>query len=1496
MDERKSEQSVANEQLVSLSEICEIRAEGCLSSKELLAVLVSACEFLNRNRSGVESGSSGLFSPESVFITRNGSVKIDFYSVATASDDFTPPELRTLKSSNTDEDVLKSLSIGDAQLVWCLGQLASQSCLPSFLDVSLISLLNLMTVDHVQTRPTLNKLSQMLRNRMDNVDEVPTILQKLYQELLGDIDDLIDDQFCDDIRFSSTRSSLSIVSGGAPFPHFAEEQLMPIKVEDFNINDDLKNSKAGQYIEDYIKASRSVDEDEEEKTDVEEDATTSHPQPHNSIVIEQRHARDTNQQNGRTTAQKDSWQVISSRKSSDTEVEDDVSNPFSTNYQSPEIKDSHSERTENVPPSGFTQRLNQEPVQVEVHDEPPFTENEETVSIPATNLSPKPPTPPPHSARYKKNSAQTRAPPAPLVEKESNTLSASDSIEPFEKIELPPEMLPSPAVIIQNGNDDSDYMDCVPAASVQPQPNFSRHNSLEPTKIQRRNSSKRIGTNYSNKLEAVPEFLEKNTLPLIRLRAQSFKKKKVTLHRSDNALVVVKLLNGQSVEVNCLTDAYVSNVFDTVAAHLNITEHLFFGLAMQQGSEYFFLDNDQRLEKTAPAGWKNSRRSFGAEYTLLLRFRYYPKKLEFIKTETTMHNLYLQLRHDMLSGSLRFDSTKAMELAAVCLQAEYSDYRQPKQREGRFQYFKLENYLPSKFYGFTEQNLDSTEAQLVEFHGKFRGIGRVEAERIFIERCQAELAYGAHYYRVYKIKPSSKNPYYNRYSDVHLIAIMPYGIGICREQSTGHRYIATTHEWHMIRTLQFDKKRFLIATIENNIAVDHVFYAEHYSKSSYLVRFAATQHRFMMKMRQWQSTLNRVGRPHGQRSSGMDVGVDVGFTDPLHNTGKETIDSRIHTGRRRSSPNRQQEESFLKPGQLMNEIDTDYIQYCYGSEAMKLTVTLIKHPDQGLGLTLVDGAVNGVKGVYVKSVSLEGDGKKKGLNIGDCLLSVNDVSLFNKTRHDAVELVKECESEVKLEVLRFPSITEVLATNNNNSNMSRIDVKDNDAGTTTNGRLSSKADDSAIGTQDSNISKRSESLDKSSSSLSVFNQTPTSLKPSDGNSPALIPKRQRAVSDFGAVGDTLPVLNSDDLLERFGSRRDRNGKIRKSGSGSSSSDDEGVDERFQHGEYNLPPVSDMYASNAFSDDEENGHHQDSKKEDAKPINKQLLGLSEKDFETTSWSSSLSAQRLLAKANSSGSNNIALNSSFDTGTLNSLGSQSREQKARKQQNTLDWTHDLTDIEDSATISSETALGSYARARRRVLTISMFKSSPSQSLGFQIASATAHDGEGRVFFFVKQINAEPAISANLHVDDIILSINGTSVEEGDYDHQQVVNLLRSAPANSNVTLEVQRNEPPSYNEGQSSGKQTIEQIVTVVLDKSQSRCIGLSLAKRMGLEGIFIRTIAVDSLAAQDGSLRVGDRIWEIDGENVADESPAAIVKRLKDIDGKFEIQVKRSVAA
>lgn len=41
-----------------------------------------------------------------------------------------------------------------------------------------------------------------------------------------------------------------------------------------------------------------------------------------------------------------------------------------------------------------------------------------------------------------------------------------------------------------------------------------------------------------------------------------------------------------------------------------------------------------------------------------------------------------------------------------------------------------------------------------------------------------------------------------------------------------------------------------------------------------------------------------------------------------------------------------------------------------------LEISLEKDPKSGLGLTLVDGNLNGIKGVYVKSVSEGGAGKR----------------------------------------------------------------------------------------------------------------------------------------------------------------------------------------------------------------------------------------------------------------------------------------------------------------------------------------------------------------------------------------------------------------------------------------------------------------------------------------------------------------------------------------
>lgn len=65
--------------------------------------------------------------------------------------------------------------------------------------------------------------------------------------------------------------------------------------------------------------------------------------------------------------------------------------------------------------------------------------------------------------------------------------------------------------------------------------------------------------------------------------------------------------------------------------------------------------------------------------------------------------------------------------------------------------------------------------------------------------------------------------------------------------------------------------------------------------------------------------------------------------------------------------------------------------------------------------------------------------------------------------------------------------------------------------------------------------------------------------------------------------------------------------------------------------------------------------------------------------------------------------------------------------------------------------------------------------------------------------------------------------------------------------------------------------------------------------MGHEGIFIRNIAPGSLAAEQGKnkLCIGDRIWMINGELVANESSQEIVFRLSQINGVFEICIKRN---
>ena len=241
------------------------------------------------------------------------------------------------------------------------------------------------------------------------------------------------------------------------------------------------------------------------------------------------------------------------------------------------------------------------------------------------------------------------------------------------------------------------------------------------------------------------------------------------------------------------------------------------------------------------------------------------------------------------------------------------------------------------------------------------------------------------------------------------------------------------------------------------------------------------------------------------------------------------------------------------------------------SKRVQLNITLEKDPVHGLGLTLVDGVVDGIKGVYVRLVSPEGDAKRKGVEKGDCIQAINGVSLVDKTRHDAVELVKASEKFVELKILRFPYINQLISHERTTSKEEKTSIGKNGSDKVSN--LPSK--------YELLVEKKKDSISKT---------PPADRKPSNlGVAP-----RQRAVSDFGAVGDGLPALNTEDLIAGFGKSR------------ITRSDSESEDEAHK-GEYRLP-VTSAYNFHVSDDDEE----------EKKVEKKKELNTSYPLDDTTSW--------------------------------------------------------------------------------------------------------------------------------------------------------------------------------------------------------------------------------------------------------------------------------------
>ncbi|XP_030714932.1 band 4.1-like protein 4B isoform X3 [Globicephala melas] len=132
----------------------------------------------------------------------------------------------------------------------------------------------------------------------------------------------------------------------------------------------------------------------------------------------------------------------------------------------------------------------------------------------------------------------------------------------------------------------------------------------------------------------------------------------------------VFLLDGTEVSVDLPKHAKGQDLFDQIVYHLDLVETDYFGLQFLDSAQAaHWLDHSKPIKK---------QMKIGPAYALHFRVKYYSSEPNNLREEFTRYLFVLQLRHDILSGKLKCPYETAVELAALCLQAELGECELPE--------------------------------------------------------------------------------------------------------------------------------------------------------------------------------------------------------------------------------------------------------------------------------------------------------------------------------------------------------------------------------------------------------------------------------------------------------------------------------------------------------------------------------------------------------------------------------------------------------------------------------------------------------------------------------------------------------------------------------------------------------------------------------------------------------------------------------------------------
>uniref|UniRef100_A0A2K6UXU1 FERM and PDZ domain containing 2 n=1 Tax=Saimiri boliviensis boliviensis TaxID=39432 RepID=A0A2K6UXU1_SAIBB len=296
----------------------------------------------------------------------------------------------------------------------------------------------------------------------------------------------------------------------------------------------------------------------------------------------------------------------------------------------------------------------------------------------------------------------------------------------------------------------------------------------------------------------------------------------------------VVLLNGQRLEVKCDVESTVGAVFNAVTSFANLEELTYFGLAYMKGKEFFFLDNETRLCKIAPEGWREQPQKTSTNtFVLFLRIKFFVSHYGLLQHSLTRHQFYLQLWKDVLEERLYCNEEMLLQLGVLALQAEFGNY--PKEQVESKPYFHVEDYIPASL--IERMTALRVQVEVSEMHRLSSALWGEDAELEFLRVTQQLPEYGVLVHQVFSEK---KRP-----EEEMALGICAKGVTVYEVQNNS-RIATLRFQWRETGKISTYQKKFTITS--SVTGKKHTFVTDSAKTSKYLLDLCSAQHGFNAQM------------------------------------------------------------------------------------------------------------------------------------------------------------------------------------------------------------------------------------------------------------------------------------------------------------------------------------------------------------------------------------------------------------------------------------------------------------------------------------------------------------------------------------------------------------------------------------------------------------------------------------------------------------------------